>query len=174
MSKSLNRRAFLAGTAAAGAACTCPPRATPASRPPTTSSASASSASAAAASSTSTSSCKMQKEGKAVEPVAVCDVWDGDRPSWATARAAACTPRPSGAGSTQDDKEHVTKDYRKILDQKDVDVVVHRHARPLARQDVHRRHGRRQGRLLREADDPDDRRGASRSSMPAQKHEQGR
>ena len=34
-----------------------------------------------------------------------------------------------------------------------------RHARPLARQDVDRRHGGRQGRLLRKADDPHDRRG---------------
>ena len=34
-----------------------------------------------------------------------------------------------------------------------------RHPRPLARQDVDRRHGGRQGRLLRKADDPHDRRG---------------
>ena len=35
----------------------------------------------------------------------------------------------------------------------------HRHARPLAHQDLHRRHARGQGHLLREAADPDDRRG---------------
>ena len=45
------------------------------------------------------------------------------RSSGSKSRAAACTPRPSAAASTTDDKEHVTKDYRSILDQKDVDVV---------------------------------------------------
>ena len=37
---------------------------------------------------------EMQKEGKAVQPVAVCDVWDGDRP----ARQAQQGPRPLPVG----------------------------------------------------------------------------
>ena len=131
---SVNRRTFLAGTAAAGAAMTLPGRQLrPHLRTPTRSSASASSASAAAASSTSTSSSRCRRKARRSQPVAVCDVWDGDRSSSATIKGRGLYPSAKRCGLKHDDKEHVTKDYRKILDQKDVDVVVHRHAGPLAR-----------------------------------------
>ena len=61
-------------------------------------------------------------EARRVAPVAVCDVWDGDRPR-AGARAAACIPSAKRCGIKHDDKDHVTKDYRSILEQKDVDIV---------------------------------------------------
>jgi predicted dehydrogenase len=44
-------------------------------------------------------------------------------PSWAARKGAACTPTAKRCSIKEDDKDHVTKDYRKILDQKDVDVV---------------------------------------------------
>ena len=44
-----------------------------------------------------------------------------------------------------------TRDYREVLARKDVDARHHRGPRPLAPADVHRRHERGQGRLLREA-----------------------
>ncbi len=65
---------------------------------------------------------KMQKEGKAVVPVAVCDVWDGDQ-ELGRGQGRGLYPSAKRCGIKEDDKDHVTKDYRKILDQKDVDVV---------------------------------------------------
>ena len=66
---------------------------------------------------------EMQKEGKAVDPVAVCDVWDGDRQL-----GQRQGPRPVPVGQalrprTPTTSKHVTKDYRDVLDHKDVDVV---------------------------------------------------
>ena len=68
-------------------------------------------------------------------------------------------PRPlplgqASCGLNADDKTHVTKDYRRLLDSKEVDVVCiatpdHWHAKMAIDAD-----GRRQGRLLRKADDP--------------------
>ncbi len=65
---------------------------------------------------------KMQKEGKAVMPVAVCDVWDGDQ-ELGRGQGRGLYPSAKRCGIKEDDKEHVSKDYRTILDQKDVDVV---------------------------------------------------
>ncbi len=65
---------------------------------------------------------RMQQEGKAVVPVAVCDVWDGD-PELGSKKGRGLYPSAKRCGIKEDDKDHVTKDYRKILDQKDVDAV---------------------------------------------------
>ncbi len=65
---------------------------------------------------------QMVKEGKPVVPVAVCDVWDGD-PKLGGSKGRGLYPSAKRCGIDTNDKEHVTKDYRKILDQKDVDVV---------------------------------------------------
>ena len=105
---------------------------------------------------------RCRRRSKAVDPVAVCDVWDGDPTNWAASKGRGLYPSAKRCGLDADDKNHVTKDYRDILDQQGRGRRLHRHARPLARQDDHRRDGGRQGRLLRKADDPDDRRGACR------------
>jgi predicted dehydrogenase len=65
---------------------------------------------------------KMQKEGKGVRPVGACDVWDGD-PKKSGGKGAGLYPSAKRMG-VEDDKKHVTKDYRQLLDQKDVDVVA--------------------------------------------------
>ncbi len=55
-------------------------------------------------------------------PVAVCDVWDGQvKPG--VIKGRGLYPSAQRCGLKEDDKEHVTKDYRKILELKDVDVV---------------------------------------------------
>src|SRR5215468_5721309 len=65
---------------------------------------------------------EMQKEGKKVVPVAVCDVWDGD-PVLGSGKGRGLYPSAKRCGIDQNDKEHVSKDYRTILGQKDVDIV---------------------------------------------------
>jgi predicted dehydrogenase len=134
MSKnSVNRRSFIAGTAAAGAAMSLP---------------AASYARIRAANEKLRvgflgvgGRCQqhidvilqMQKEGKPVAPAAVCDVWDGQVvPN--VIKGRGLYPSAERCGLNKDDKEHVAKDYRKILDQKDVDLVCiatpdHWHAR---------------------------------------------
>jgi predicted dehydrogenase len=59
---------------------------------------------------------KEKKEG--VAPVAVCDVWNGN-----DKLKRGLYPSASRAGLNPDDSVHVTKDYRRLLDLKDVDVV---------------------------------------------------
>jgi predicted dehydrogenase len=71
---------------------------------------------------------KLRKENKGVAPVAVCDVWDGfegtikvdgrDRQY-----LQGLYPSAKKVGLSPDDKQHVTKDYRKLLDLKEVDVI---------------------------------------------------
>jgi predicted dehydrogenase len=75
----------------------------------------------------------LQKENKGgVAAVAVCDVWDGHKESKEVVRngkkrkveySQGLYPSAERCGLKEDDKEHVTKDYRRILDLKDVDVV---------------------------------------------------
>lgn len=79
---------------------------------------------------------EMQKKGLKVEPVAVCDVWDGDD-ELGKGKGRGLYPSAKRCGINADDKARVTKDYRNILDKekvKGVDVVCiatpdHWHAR---------------------------------------------
>jgi myo-inositol 2-dehydrogenase / D-chiro-inositol 1-dehydrogenase len=123
MKKRLNRRTFLAGTAAAGAAMSLP---------------------AASYARVRTANDKvriaflgvggrcqqhidvileMQHKGLPVEGIAVCDVWDGD-PELGSKKGRGLKPSakrcgiPDGAG-----KDQISKDYRTILENKNVDVV---------------------------------------------------
>jgi predicted dehydrogenase len=65
---------------------------------------------------------EMVKEKKPVVPVAVCDVWDGD-PELGSKKGRGLYPTAKRCGIDKDDKKHVSKDYRVILEQKDVDVI---------------------------------------------------
>lgn len=65
---------------------------------------------------------KMQKEGKPVVPVAVCDVWDGEQ-QLGRGQGRGLYPSAKRCGINPDDSTHVSKDYRRILELKDVDVV---------------------------------------------------
>src|SRR5206468_11687214 len=76
---------------------------------------------------------EMVNEGKPVAAVAVCDVWDGD-PELGSKKGRGLYPSAKRCGIDQNDKDHVTKDFRRVLDLKDVDVVSiatpdHWHAR---------------------------------------------
>jgi predicted dehydrogenase len=63
---------------------------------------------------------KLARENKGVAPVAVCDVWNGnDDPGV----KRGLYPSAKKVGLSEDDKKHVTKDFRKVLELKEVDVV---------------------------------------------------
>jgi predicted dehydrogenase len=72
---------------------------------------------------------KLQKENKDVAAVGVCDVWDGLETTFKNAKGEekkylqGLYPSAKKCGLKPDDKQHVVKDYRRLLDQKDVDVV---------------------------------------------------
>ncbi len=130
MSNRVHRRAFIAGTAAAGAALSLP---------------AASYARVRAANEKvrvgflgTGGRCQqhidvivdLRDEGKPVEPFAVCDVWDGDEslgarrndPKKRTGRGLRPSAKTCGIPADAG-KDRVSKDYRTILDNKDVDVV---------------------------------------------------
>jgi predicted dehydrogenase len=76
---------------------------------------------------------QLTKENKGVAPVAVCDLWDGHEGEYEVRQgdktvkkqyAQGLYPSAKKCGLNEDDKEHVTKDYRRILERKDVDVVL--------------------------------------------------
>ncbi len=76
---------------------------------------------------------RMRELNKPVAPTAVCDVWDGQVVQ-GLIRGRGLYPSAERCGLNRDDRNHVTKDYRKVLEQKDVDVVCiatpdHWHAR---------------------------------------------
>jgi len=64
----------------------------------------------------------LQKDGKSVRPIAVCDVWDGDD-KLGSGKGRGLYPSAKRCSIDVNDKNHVGKDYRKIIEQKDVDVV---------------------------------------------------
>jgi predicted dehydrogenase len=87
---------------------------------------------------------KLRQEGAATVPVAVCDVWDGLEDSYQhefppgtiTQRnySQGLYPSAKKCGLPVNDSVHVTKDYRRLLDLKEVDIVCvstpdHWHAR---------------------------------------------
>ena len=74
---------------------------------------------------------KLSKEGK-VAPVAVCDVWDGAEEEYEIDRdgkkekrlySQGLYPSAKKVGLKPDDTRHVVKDYRRLLDLKEVDIA---------------------------------------------------
>jgi predicted dehydrogenase len=66
----------------------------------------------------------MKKEGKAVDIIGLADVWDGNEKVGRGLYPSAKRCKDKGCSLDVDDKEKVTKDYRKLIDCKDVDAVV--------------------------------------------------
>lgn len=58
-----------------------------------------------------------------VRPVAVCDVWDGD-PQLSRGTGRGLYPSARKCNLNPDDRQHVGKDYRRILELPEVDVVA--------------------------------------------------
>src|SRR5436190_17631941 len=76
---------------------------------------------------------KFKTENKGAEPIAVCDVWDGLEATYEITNKdgkkenrtylQGLYPSAKKVGLKPDDSKHVTKDYRRILDLKEVDAV---------------------------------------------------
>jgi len=73
---------------------------------------------------------RMSETRKDVAPVAVCDLWDGHEADYLNDKkekrhyAQGLYPSAKKVGLNVDDKKHVVKDFRKVLDLPEVDVVV--------------------------------------------------
>jgi predicted dehydrogenase len=65
---------------------------------------------------------KLQHENRGVAAIAVCDVWDGNK-EVQPPTGRGLYPSAERCGLSTDDSKHVTKDYRRLLDMKEVDVV---------------------------------------------------
>jgi predicted dehydrogenase len=61
------------------------------------------------------------KEQKPVDIIGLCDVWDGNKEA---GRGLYYSAEKCGLDAEGKDKDRITKDYRKILENKDVDVVL--------------------------------------------------
>src|SRR5437763_1136865 len=59
---------------------------------------------------------------RGVRPVAVCDVWNGDA-ALSRGTGRGLFPSARKCGLNEDDRQHVTKDYRRILEQREVHAV---------------------------------------------------
>src|SRR5580704_8196167 len=59
---------------------------------------------------------------RGVRPVAVCDVWDGDA-TLSRGTGRGLYPSARKCGLNPDDRQHVVKDYRRILEQREVQAV---------------------------------------------------
>lgn len=57
-----------------------------------------------------------------VRPVAVCDVWDGDA-TLSNGTGRGLFPSARKCGINPDDRQHVTKDYRRLLELREVNAV---------------------------------------------------
>lgn len=75
---------------------------------------------------------RLQAEGRDITPVAVCDVWDGQEDEFeqefggkVTRRkyAQGLYPSAKKIGLSPDDRKHVVKDYRRLLELPEVDAV---------------------------------------------------
>src|SRR6478735_5027800 len=65
----------------------------------------------------------MQRDNRnSVAPVAVNDVWDGD-PMLGNGQGRGLFPSARRCGLNVDDRQHVTKDYRRLLELREVDAV---------------------------------------------------
>lgn len=65
----------------------------------------------------------MQRENRnSVAPVGVCDVWDGDA-TLGNGGGRGLFPSARKCGLNVDDRQHVTKDYRRLLELREVDAV---------------------------------------------------
>src|SRR5262245_13937256 len=77
---------------------------------------------------------EMKQKGLPVDPIAVCDVWDGD-PELGSKKGRGLYPSAKRCGIPDSaGKDQISKDYRTILDNKNVDVACiatpdHWHAR---------------------------------------------
>ncbi len=63
-----------------------------------------------------------QADANSVQPVAVCDVWDGDA-TLGNGLGRGLNPSAQRCGLQNADQNHKTRDYRRVLDQNDVDAV---------------------------------------------------
>jgi predicted dehydrogenase len=64
----------------------------------------------------------LQRQGRSIAAVGACDVWDGN-PQLGSGRGRGLYPSARRLGLNVDDRTRVTKDYRRLLELRDCDVV---------------------------------------------------